>query len=512
MAESERDLEALLVYLQESHAFDFTGYKRPTLARRITKRMAEVEAVDYADYLDYLKVNPEEFASLFDTILINVTDFFRDPAAWDHLAKIALPRLLGAKRPEAAIQVWSAGCASGQEAYTLAMVLAELLGAGQFQERVKVYATDADEGALGRAREGYTAKELASVPADLQEKYFEPRGSRFVFRADLRKKLVFGRHDLVQDAPISRIDILSCRNTLMYLTAETQGHVLSRFHYALSDSGLLFLGKAEMLLTHGDLFVPTDLKHRIFAKVPRGDAHTRMVLRKPVGAAATEASMRQGRLHLLIGDAAPVAQIAVDRDGDLVFANGEARRLFGVRQEDLGRPFRDLELSYRPMELRSVIEDVLATTKRAEVEAVERALPENITQLLDVSALPLVDAEGELHGVTVTFVDVTRAIELQRDVERARQELETAYEELQSANEELQTTNEELQSTVEELETTNEELQSSNEELQTVNDELQSSNDELESSNSRREDATRDLRSATPKTAQPGDEGEPPGS
>lgn len=219
----------------------------------------------YGDYLDYLKVHPEEFIQLFNTILINVTGFFRDTAAWGFLATDALPELLVAKKSSDPIRVWSAGCASGEEAYTLAILLAEHLGLERFRQRAKIYATDVDEHALTQARQAsYSTRDIQAIPDDLRAKYFEQAGGRFIFRTGLRRGVIFGRHDLVQDAPISRLDLLVCRNTLMYFNSETQSRILARFHFALSDPGVIFLGKAEMLLTRANLFTPLQLKHRIF--------------------------------------------------------------------------------------------------------------------------------------------------------------------------------------------------------------------------------------------------------
>ncbi len=166
--------ETLLAHLKEARAFDFTGYKRSSLVRRVDRRMAQVGITDYLDYLDFLQVHPDEFTALFNTILINVTSFFRDPDAWDFLQTECLPALLATRHPDAPVRVWSAGCASGEEAYTLAMVLAETLGPDQFRERVKIYATDVDDQGLAQARQGtYSERVVAGVPADLLARYFE---------------------------------------------------------------------------------------------------------------------------------------------------------------------------------------------------------------------------------------------------------------------------------------------------------------------------------------------------
>src|SRR3954462_15788627 len=267
-SDHDPDFEALLQFLRDSRGFDFTGYKRSSLMRRVDRRMQQVSITSYADYLDHLQLHQDEFTSLFNTILINVTGFFRDPDAWTQLSEDALPAMLAARNPWGPVRVWSAGCASGEETYTAAIVLAELLGPEQFRERVKIYATDVDEDALTAARHAaYTEKDVKQVPEDLRERYFEVQGERYAFRSDLRRSIIFGRNDLVQDAPISRVDLLVCRNVLMYFNAETQAKILRRFHFALSPGGVLFLGKAEMLLGHGALFAPLDVRRRVFRKV-----------------------------------------------------------------------------------------------------------------------------------------------------------------------------------------------------------------------------------------------------
>jgi len=491
-----QEFQALVEFIKLNRGFDFNGYKRPSLMRRVNQRMQALEQVQtFGDYIDYLEVHPEEFAHLFNTILINVTTFFRDPDAWDYLAREVVPRVLANRPGDETIRVWSAGCASGEEAYSLVMVLAEALGVEQLQQRVKIYATDVDETALTQARQGsYTVKDLQAVPAELQDKYFELVGSRYVFRNDLRRAVVFGRHDLIQDAPISRLDLLVCRNTLMYFNAETQTKVLARFHFALGDTGFLFLGKAEMLLTHANLFTPTDLKWRIFAKVAKPGLRNHLpILAQTGNIEAANILARYVRLRDATLDTAPVAQISVDILGTLVLANEQARALFNLSLKDLGRPFRDLELSYRPLELRSLLEDVINNRSPTKLNEVKWIAPSGETHYLDVQVVPLIDNGPSLAGASVSFLNVTRHRHLREEVQRATQELETAYEELQSTNEELETTNEELQSTNEELETTNEELQSTNEEMETMNEELQSTNEEMETTNKELHERTNEI-------------------
>ncbi|HYW30193.1 MAG TPA: CheR family methyltransferase [Gemmatimonas sp.] len=486
-AKHKAAFDALLTHLRRSRGLDLTGYKPTSLMRRIDKRMSAVGVADYHAFVEYLEVHPDEFKELFNELLINVTRFFRDPEAWSELTTQVIRPMLARKGDDDIIRVWSAGCASGEEAYTLAIALAEEMGIEAFRRRVKIYATDADDATLAHARLGtYEARHLEEVPTEIRDRYFErTRDNRYAFRSDLRRALIFGRHDLMYDAPISRIDILACRNVLMYFNAEMQSRILGRFALALNDAGILFLGRAETLLSRSALFAPVDLKRRFFARVPTALHRGRMFAvpgghpRSPVvlDVVAT-ALVRDAAL-----ETSPIAQIVVDTEGVMVLANEQARTLFQLVQADVGRPLQDLALSYRPLDLRSRLDELNRTQRSIAVTKVAWDAPNNVGGTCDVSFVPLIDESGQLHGIAISFADTTQYSKLQRELEHSNQELETAYEELQSTNEELETTNEELQSAVEELETTNEELQSTNEELETMNEELQSTNEELQALN-----------------------------
>nr|WP_202894335.1 CheR family methyltransferase [Kribbella italica] len=465
----------MLAYLRESRGFDFGGYKRSSLLRRIQHRMSQVGITSHQAYLDLLQVDPQEFTALFNTILINVTSFFRDTDAWDRLRTEVVPALLAERSPGDPLRIWSTGCSTGQEPYSLAMLLADELGIDNYLKQVKIYATDVDDEALAQARQAsYGDSDLAGVPDEQRAAYFEQRGDRLVFRPDLRRTVIFGRNDLVQDAPISRVDLLLCRNTLMYFNAETQQRVLNRFHFALVPRGVLFLGRAEMLLGRSRLFEPVDLKQRIFRRL----AHRST----PIGRTGSEPAEPSGlpdRLHEQAFAASPIAQLVVGVDDNLVLLSDQAATLFGLSRRDLGRPIRELEVSYQPLSLRSHLDQVVAERKPIRISEVEYNRPGGVAHWFEVHLNPVVDGT-ELLGISVVFHDVSTTRALRLEVDRVNRQLETTNAELQSTNEELETTNEELQSTVEELETTNEELQSTNEELETMNEELQSTNDELQ--------------------------------
>jgi two-component system CheB/CheR fusion protein len=358
---------------------------------------------------------------------------------------------------------------------------------------VKIYATDVDDDALAEAREAtYSTKQLEKVPPEFRERYFQASNHGFAFRNDLRRTVIFGRNDLHRDPPISRVDLLVSRNTLMYFGPELQQRILANFYFALNRGGFLVVGKAEALQSGRNFFVPYNLKRRVFMKDGAADAAFRLprlpppdILQREVGPDLGEAAFEHG----------PTAQVVVDDQNRVAGINQAARTLFSLRHRDVGRALQDLELSYRPLELRSLIDEVRNEHHPIVHRDVRWQKGNDDPRTLDVQLDPLALPGEQFAGVIVTYVDATEHRALEEDLERAKRELETAYEELQSTVEELETTNEELQSTNEELETTNEELQSTNEELETMNEELQSTNEELETMND-------ELRERTDETLQ----------
>jgi two-component system CheB/CheR fusion protein len=478
---NSRALERLIEYIQESRGMDFRGYKQSSLCRRVTARMQQVGSTGFEEYHSRLEADPGEFRDLLNTVLINVTAFFRDTEAWEKLRSDVIPFLLGRERERRQIRVWSAGCASGEEPYSIAMLLAEALGLREFGARVKIYATDLDEDALALARQAtYAPRDVADVAPDLLEKYFEHTGDSYTVHRELRRRVIFGRHNIVVDAPISRIDLLACRNLLIYFERGTQDKILPRLHYALVDDGVLFLGKAETQLARSKLFQPIDMRHRLFRKTPQ------LWRRLPGGSVAADEEPRQQRgseLFEAVLDASAIGCLVISNEDVLVLANPAARRMLELAPADIGRPFHELIISYRPLELRSRIEDVRARGRPLHISGVQYQRPDTEAIRFDVDVVPLPGPRNNYNAILVAFTDATRMHHMEQELEAAQATLETTIEELQSANEELETTNEELQSNNEELETTNEELQSTNEELETINEELRSTNEELEIAN-----------------------------
>ncbi|MFM6206643.1 CheR family methyltransferase, partial [Planktothrix sp.] len=340
-----------------------------------------------------------------------------DRSAWDYVKDEIILRILANKEPNEAIRIWSAGCASGEEAYTISMMVAEVVGIDQFRERVKIYATDIDEEALGQARQAiYLQKDLTGLSSEQIEQFFEKIDTHYTFRKDLRRCVIFGRHDLLQDAPISKIDLLVCRNTLMYFNAEAQSRILARFHFALRDSGFLFLGKAEMLLTHAHTFTPTDLKCRVFAKVPKLNLRDRLLIMAQTGneEAANHLSSLV-RLRELAFDSGPCARIIIDTNGLLALANERARFLFNLTSRDVGRPLQDLEISYRPIELRSCIEQAYSEKQPVNIRDIEWQMASGDIIFINIQVCPLLDPNNQALGISINFMDVTRYKNLQED-------------------------------------------------------------------------------------------------
>jgi two-component system CheB/CheR fusion protein len=490
----------LLEKLSRTYNFDFREYKEPSLARRIRARMAALHVESFDTYARYLDQHAEEHIALFNTILINVTTFFRDPEAWKLIGSDVIPRIVDAAGDSRSIRMWCAGCSSGEEPYSLAMLLAEHLGERAGEYLVKIYGTDIDEEALTTARHAaYRLEQLKDVPSELVDRYFGRDGQLYRVRRDLRRWCIFGAHNLTQAPPLSHIDLLVCRNVLIYFTSELQERILTRFHYAIREDGYLFLGRSESLLARSRMFRPMQLKWRIFERTPSVARQVTAVLpdRDEGHSAAGEPTTRaeaSGPLRAQRAlDALPAAVMIVDTTDTILAWNPAAEALFDLPQAAaLGRKFRDLDVSYRVEGLRARIEDVKARQVQARMENTTFSRRNGDTAHTDISILPMVEAH-RLIGVVVFAVEATEHARLKDQMSRVAEQHATAIEELQSTNEELETTNEELQSTNEELETTNEELQSTNEELETTVEELQAANTELGALNAELEGRTTEL-------------------
>lgn len=481
----------LLDKLAEEHNFDFREYKTVSLARRIRARLHRVHVDSFESYLTYLDRHADEHVALFNTILINVTGFLRDAEAWKALAADVLPRLVEDAAASGSLRIWSAGCSSGEEAYTLAMLVAEELGDRAADVNVKIYATDVDDDALQTARHGlYRLDDLRDVPPALLETYFSREGQAYRVRRDVRRWCIFGHHNVAQDPPMSHVDLLVCRNVLIYVTSELQERILTRFHYAVRERGFLFLGRSESLLARSRWFTAFAPKARIFERTTVPAPTVAVVAQRASSAnpghvdtgRATEVTPAIAptiaRLQRLL-EALPAAIVFIDAADKVLVWNPAAESLFDIPTETaLGRQFRDLDISYRAEGLRARIEDVKTSHIPARLDNVTFSRRSGETVHADFAVIPVVEGM-RVTAVAVYGIDGTESARVKEGMARLTEQHATAIQELQSTNEELETTNEELQSTNEELETTNEELQSTNEELETTVQELQAANDQL---------------------------------
>ena len=504
MATEEKEFEAVLERIRDARNFDFRNYKKATLRRRIERRMQERGCRGMGEYVRFLDKHSDEFDALVSSMLIKVTAFFRDPELWKALTEKLIPQLMANKRQGDEVRVWSAGCATGEEAFSVAIALSEVLGSAVGNYEIKIFGTDVDETAIAAARRGvFSTRQVEGVPKPLLSHYFSPVTEGFAVRKEIRRMVVFGVNNLVSDAPISRLDLLICRNVFIYLDTNLQKRVLARFHYALRRDGLLVLGKSELIPFAGKIFQPVDLARRVYRKDGRSElplsAQERLLglreqedIKRAVGPSEQELSPLAEYHHDVV-QSIGIPLIATGVDGSITLWNAAAARLWNRSEGDvMGKKLTGLGLPGMTGDL--LIEKTALVREgksaRETAESVINKPGERKATHVRIEVAPMRTLGEQPTALLYTVHDVTAFRDLEAELRRvsderqaAVEELQTTNEELQSSNEELETTNEELQSANEELQTTNEELQSTNEELETTNEELQSTNAELDATN-----------------------------
>jgi len=516
--EAETIRRAICAILLDQTGHDFAGYKTRTFYRRIERRMQVLQINSLASYAERLRQDAGEVNTLFRDLLIGVTNFFRDAKAFEALEQLVMPRLFEGKGPSDTIRVWVPGCATGEEVYSHAILLREQAEQSRSRVKIQIFATDIDEAALSVARNGrYPDTLLQGVSRQRLERFFTSEGTSYVINKPIRDLCVFSSHSVVRDPPFSRMDMISCRNLLIYLNSELQNHVIPIFHYALKPQGFLFLGTSENITQHGDLFTAIDKKNRVFQRREDGAAmpHLPVLLRHHAagggGLGETRGSparsLRQSIEARVLERYAP-ALVVVTREGDVInYSGGTGKYL----EPPPGRPSRALMAMARKglrLALRSALHEAIESQRAAVRNNVELETDEK-TELVRITVEPVREDDNESlylvvfddHGAPVPEERPAKSRKgkardsnlehLERELRETRERLqsmaeeyETAIEELKSSNEEMVSVNEELQSTNEELETSKEELQSVNEELQTVNHELTVKIDELDRANS----------------------------
>jgi two-component system, chemotaxis family, CheB/CheR fusion protein len=470
----------LMQRLAEGRGIDLRGYKISTLERRVRRRMQQLGIASYEEYLRYFGRQPDEPAKLLETVLINVTRFFRDAQAWEVIDRVVLPELFRNRPVGSSFRAWCAGCATGEEPYSLAILLCEHLGPRLKDYEIKIYATDNDESALNSARRAeYPEESLRGVKPDIKARYFIGDKMLRLVR-DVRRMVIFGRSNLLTDAPISHVDLLLCRNVLIYFEAAAQAHIMARLIYALNDGGILFLGKSEAQLKRNSEFITIHPRWRIFQRrsLTGGQIqpeHSGEHAMDPELKGKKHEELEKFKLYYETVVATLEPGVIVLDSGDRVITeNDKVLKLWELTEKLMGHKLQETELWQRCPELKSRLEE----TRSENLKTVQFDCQAAHGTMLTVTIKPITSQSGTGQVGTLIYMEnVTSRVRLQSTIE----ELETTAEELQSANEELETTNEELQSTNEELQSTNEELETSNEELQSLNEELETTNEELTS-------------------------------
>jgi two-component system, chemotaxis family, CheB/CheR fusion protein len=511
------DLERFLEELHRNRGVDFRSYKRPTILRRLGRRMAATNCESLDEYSRYVDEHPEEYRQLIGAFLIKVTEFFRDPELFDYLKAEVLPELIEeAREEENQLRIWSAGCATGEEAYSLAILVSEALGqeAGLFN--VRILATDIDEDAVKFARRGlYPPSALKGLSVEQIRRYFVEEDGSYQVKKQIRGMIVFGEHDLAQRSPFPNVDLVVSRNVLIYFSNELQRRALQLFAYSLRDGGYLVMGKAESPSLLADLFAPVDRHNKVYrrhgerfllpptlptsltprARLERSSGGQNVLRGQPEAQQQLTLASR-----IVDGDLIsqlPVGVAVVARDYTIEAINAAARRMLSIPSVGVGQDFLHAMQEAPYAEVRRAIDETFreGRTTQADEFAVEEATTGE-PNYLRLNCYPRrTEAEGQrVRSVIVTVEDVTAAVRIRRlteknlRLEEANRNLGQLNEELQAAHEESLVNTEEAQAAAEEVETLNEELQATVEELNTTNDDLQARATELQELAQRREE------------------------
>jgi two-component system, chemotaxis family, CheB/CheR fusion protein len=495
--------------LRSKIGHDFSQYKESTCIRRILRRMQVAQITSVPAYLDLLRKDAREAESLFRELLIGVTQFFRDPGAFNVLAKLVIPKLLEAKTPIDPIRVWVPGCATGEEAYSIAILIREEMLRQELCLKVQIFATDIDDHALEIARAGiYPEIVVRGLSPERLDKFFIKQGATCRIVKQVREMCIFSVHNVVKDAPFSKLDLISCRNLLIYFDLPLQTRVLALFHFALRQGGYLFLGPSETVTSQPKLFAKVDTRARLFkgrsieterfaAELPLGPESVRPTDTEmaQIQFSAREAIGRRAQRFL---EAYAPAAVVIDDQHEIMHFSGRTGRFLqptpGTASLNL---FNIVEASLRP-DLRTALNHSIAQNRRVVRENIHLAVDDAVL-LIKMAVEPLPAREGEQRLYLVVFQDLGQVRpeahsdpsspghdnevvqHLEAELIATRERLQTTIEELETSNEEMKSSNEEFQSVNEELQSSNEELETSKEELQSVNEELETVNAELNS-------------------------------
>ena len=515
LLEAPEPLQRVLLQLRAATGHDFSGYKRNTMARRVARRMAQLGLADAPAYVRHLKDHPAEAQALFRELLINVTHFFRDPEAFAALRAEVLPALLAGLDLQRPLRVWVAGCATGEEAYSIAIVLRETMEAAAAPVRTQIYATDLDEEAIAFARAG---RFPASIAQDLSPerlaRFFTEDDKGYRLNKDIREMVVFAVQSVVRDPPFTRLHLLSCRNVMIYLEPVLQERLVRTFHHALEPGGVLMLSPSESVGEHDELFEPMSRKWKLY-RARHAPAAARAALTEGVawlperggspapaaGPRSRESQLSELARHALVSAFAPAA-VVVDRQGSVLYVHGETGPF--LRPAPGVPTLNVVEMAVPGLQapLREALDEAVHAGRPTLARHVTLPAGEAPAMTLNLGVRTLPSQDGAPGLLLVSFqpaepalapaaraarraragspAEAGRVQELERELAYVKESMRAVLEEHQASNEELKSANEELQSTNEELQSTNEELETSKEELQSLNEELVTVNAELE--------------------------------
>lgn len=509
----EESIPQIAARLQKVTDHNFQHYKMSTLVRRINRRMQVLKIADVSDYVIQLERDANETQQLFRELLIGVTAFFRDVEAFDSLAKTVLPDLFAHKSADDHMRIWVPGCARGQEAYSLAMLCCEHLDQQDRSIPVQIFASDIDEHALSAARQGAYPLAIANqISADRLERFFIKRGNRYHVTTRLREMVLFSSHNLISDPPFSRLDLVSCRNLLIYLGPHLQKKLIPLFHFSLRPGGYLFLGPSESIATHGDLFRSVDKRHRISQRKGTPVTRERLLARtsktgaelgkpiSPLPPLGEHHDLNQVMQRILLDEFSPKCVI-IDGENKVLCASAETQKYLTVTAGSYENNLIKMARQGLRIGLRAAIADAKKTLRRTTHENLSVQTTDGKQQvMLTVQPMPEMGEDSDL--LMVVFHDVGLPIrtdqwtsaddsggadrfeklvaQLEKELDTARADLESTMQEMEAANEELKSSNEELLSMNEELQSANEELETSKEEIRSGSEAVSRANDDLE--------------------------------
>ncbi|WP_165440549.1 PAS domain S-box protein [Rubripirellula amarantea] len=480
-------------HLLKNTGHNFQHYKITTLTRRIQRRMQILKIATANEYFLWLQQHEDETNALFRELLIGVTAFFRDPEAFDAIAKTVLPKIFSNRNSSDPIRIWVAGCSTGEEAYSLAMLCREQADAMESPPEFQIFATDIDERALQIARAGTYPTGIADyVSPERLKRFFVKRGKRYHITSEIRERVLFSKHNLISDPPFSRQDLISCRNLLIYLGTHLQEKLIPLFHYAIQPSGFLFLGPSETISTHGELFKALDSKFRISQrKGTATDSISALAIRqgevKPIRVGENQPDSTVDldclRQRILLDEFAPKA-VVIDQSGQVLNASDGIAKYLAVSGGDFQNNIIKMAVSGLRIGLRAAINEATRTRRKVTHENLSIRDDDMIQRvMLTVQPMPKLGEDDEL--LMVVFHDVGEPIR-REDADTSLQETTTGSQDadaiIAQMERELEATRSDLERTLQDMEAANEEMKSSNEELLSMNEELQSANEELETS------------------------------